>query len=80
MSNDGRIHRLAHWFRQRAAYLRAEPFIEGSRTIRTVETIERQEHTVLIGRLPAGQFDSCPMCGRKLAPEPEDRPPPLQLE
>jgi len=47
--------------------MRSEIVEQGSRrTIRTVETIERQEKTFLVGNLQAGTFDACPLCGSKL--------------
>jgi len=39
-----------------------------SRTVRTEVTVERQGTTVLAGNVAAG-FDTCPLCGSKLAPE-----------
>jgi hypothetical protein len=42
--------------------------ITTERTVRTEVTVERQGTTVLVGNVAAG-FDTCPLCGNKLAPE-----------
>jgi hypothetical protein len=39
-----------------------------SRTVRTEVTVEREAMTLLVGDAGAG-FDTCPLCGSKLAPE-----------
>ncbi|MGA2856296.1 MAG: hypothetical protein ABSE40_05475 [Candidatus Sulfotelmatobacter sp.] len=38
------------------------------RTGRTEVTVQREAATLLVGGATAG-FDTCPLCGRKLAPE-----------
>ena len=39
-----------------------------SRTVRTEVTVERKDTTVLMGVVAAG-FDTCPLCGSKVAPD-----------
>jgi len=72
MSNKGSMNRLVQWVRQGASSLRSDAFLQSSRqTVRTIETVECQEHTLLIGSVRAGPLDICPMCGRKLVQEVE---------
>jgi hypothetical protein len=74
MKNEGRMIRLIQWFRQRASYLRTEAFTQGfSQTVRTVETVECHEHTLLIGMTPPGALDACPLCGSKLIPAKDEK-------
>jgi hypothetical protein len=61
---------LYQWLSQQASFFRhvtsANP---GSRTVRTEVTIERRQGVVVLtGDVTAG-FDTCPLCGSKLAPE-----------
>jgi hypothetical protein len=59
--------RLAQWLRRRANSLYTETVVVGSsQTVRTVETVECQERTILIGREHVGDFETCPLCGNKL--------------
>jgi len=52
---------------QRASFFRSEASDRGtSRTIRTEVAVERQGMTLLGGT--ATGFDTCPLCGQKLAP------------
>jgi len=64
------INRLAQWVRQRAGFLREETSLRGSsQTIRTVETIESEERTVLIAGHHVVDIDVCPLCGSRLNPQ-----------
>ncbi len=68
MSHD-RTHRLYQWLSQRASFFRSDSSGRGtSRTVRTEVTVERQGMTLLVGGAAAA-FDTCPLCGGKLAPE-----------
>jgi oxalate decarboxylase/phosphoglucose isomerase-like protein (cupin superfamily) len=74
MSKAKGMHRLVHWFQERAGYVRTEWFFRRSgQTVRTVETVECQERTILVGRLQGGDSDTCPLCGSTLRTNPEDR-------
>lgn len=65
--------RLAEWFRRRASSRRTETSVQGSgHTVRTVETVEFQERTFLIGRQQIGDFATCPLCGSKLSSNADD--------
>jgi hypothetical protein len=67
------MNRLVQWFRRRASSLRTEAsFKESGKTVRTVETVEFQERTILIGQLQAGASDVCPLCGRALGSNPDE--------
>jgi hypothetical protein len=68
MSPD-RTKRLYQWLSERASFFRSDAPGRGtSRTVRTEVTVERQGMTLLVGGT-APNFDNCPLCGQKLAPE-----------
>ena len=60
------MNRLLRWLDGLTNRQGTDPHIEGPR--RVVHTVERQERTILIGTLPSGSFDVCPLCGNKLGP------------
>jgi len=62
------MNRLYQWLSERASSFRSDSSGRGtSRTVRTEVTVERQGMTLLVGGAAAG-FDTCPLCGQKLAP------------
>ena len=62
------MHRIYQWLYGRASFFRSDvPGRGGSRIVRTEVTVERQGMTLLVGGT-AGGFDTCPLCGQKLAP------------
>jgi hypothetical protein len=71
--NSDRATRIYQWLSGRASFFRSEPSGHGaSRTVRTEVTIERQATTLLLGSTSA-DFDICPLCGQKVAPEHAER-------
>jgi hypothetical protein len=69
VNKKDRTHRLYQWLSRRASFFRSDAAGRGtSRTVRTEVTVERQGMTLLVGDAAAG-FDTCPLCGSKLAPE-----------
>ncbi len=61
------MNRIYQWLSGRARSFRSDTSGHGtSRTVRTEVTVERQGMTLLVGG--AACFDSCPLCGQKLAP------------
>jgi len=74
MTNEGGKNRLIQWVRRGTGILRRETFRqEVQRTVRTVETVECREHTVLIGNMQHGAMDACPLCGSKLIPAAKEK-------
>jgi hypothetical protein len=68
MNQDGRTKRLYQWLSQRASFFRSDTSGGGTtRTVRTEVTVQREGMTLLVGDATAG-FDTCPLCGSKLAP------------
>ncbi len=63
--------RLYQWLSQRASSFRSERYTgnQASRTVRTEVTVERQGTTVILGDMGMAGFDTCPLCGSKLARE-----------
>ena len=62
------MNRLYQWVSQRASFFRSDSSGRGTtRTVRTELTVERQGMTLLVGGTAAA-FDTCPLCGQKLAP------------
>jgi len=62
------MHKLYQRLSQRASFFRSDSSGGGtSRTVRTEVTVERQGMTLLVGAAAAG-FNTCPLCGQKLAP------------
>jgi hypothetical protein len=70
VEGDG-TKRLYQWLSQRARAFRYEQSTENqaSRTVRTEVTVERRGTTVILGDVGAAGFETCPLCGSKLAPE-----------
>jgi hypothetical protein len=65
---EDRTNRLYQWLGQRASFFRSETSSRGtSRIVRTEVTVEREGMTLLVGDAAVG-FDTCPLCGNKLAP------------
>jgi hypothetical protein len=61
--------RLYQWLSQRASSFRSDTSATAANhTVRTEVTVERQGTTVVIGNVPMN-FDTCPLCGSKLASE-----------
>jgi len=68
------VNRLYQWLSGRASFFRTDTSSRGaSRTVRTEVTVEHQGMTLLVGGAAAG-FDTCPLCGTKLAPNQADQP------
>jgi len=62
------MKRLYQWFSKRASFFRSGTPGQGTtRTVRTEVTVQREGMTLLVGGVAAG-FESCPLCGQKLAP------------
>jgi hypothetical protein len=69
-----RTNRLYQWLSQRASFFRPDTSGRGtSRTVRTEVTVQRERITLLVGDAAAG-FDTCPLCGNKLAPAQAEQP------
>lgn len=67
--------RIYQWLSGGARFFRFGQSGSGtSRTVRTEITVERQGMTLLVGRAAAAGFDTCPLCGSKLAPNQADQP------
>jgi hypothetical protein len=67
VSSD-RTHRLYQWLTQWASFSRSNSSDLGANwTVRTEVTVERQGTTLMVGDAAAA-FDTCPLCGSKLAP------------
>jgi hypothetical protein len=67
--NSDRASRIYQWLYSRASFFRSEPSGHAtSRTVRTEVTIEQKATTLLVGSTSA-DFDICPLCGQKMAPE-----------
>jgi hypothetical protein len=67
---EDRTNRLYQWLAERASFFRCAVSDRGiRRTVRTEETVRREAVTLLFGD-PAVGFDTCPLCGNKLAPVP----------
>jgi DNA-directed RNA polymerase subunit RPC12/RpoP len=74
MRKTGRMSRLLLWFQQRCGFLRAGTMLRGSsETVTTVETIESEERTILIGLQQVSHADVCPLCGSRLSAKGKDR-------
>jgi hypothetical protein len=59
--------RLVHWLSKQIRSLEIKAFIAGSDlVVRTVETVEIQEATLLVGQGKGGDLDACPLCGSRL--------------
>jgi hypothetical protein len=68
------MSRLVRWFRQRSGFRRAETVLrETGQTVTTVETIESEERTILIGLHQVSHADICPLCGSRLSATGKDR-------
>jgi hypothetical protein len=62
------MHRLYQWLSRGASFFRSDTSDHStSRTVRTEVTVQREGITLLVGDAAAG-FDTCPLCGSKLAP------------
>ncbi len=71
------MHRLYQWLSERTSIFQSGASVhDTSRTVRTEVTVERQGVTLIVGGTAAG-FDTCPLCGQKLAPEPAEHARPL---
>lgn len=78
MRSEGGIDRLVCWLTQRVRSLRAKAFIgESGLTVRTLETVEIEETTLLLGQAQVTALDACPLCGSRpvLSPVELARPP-----
>ena len=62
-----RTNRLYQWLAERASSFRSgTPGRGAKRTVRTEVTVQREAVTLLFGDAAVG-FDTCPLCGTKLA-------------
>ena len=81
MNSGGWANRILRWFWRRE---RSQPgkLVEQEfwRSVRTVETVQSEERTFLIGTLKAGAFKNCPLCGQTLGPSGDDSAHPHLLE
>jgi hypothetical protein len=69
LNNEGRMSRIYQWLSGRASFFRSDTSGRGTnRTARTEVTVERQDMILLVGGAAAAGFDTCPLCGSKLAP------------
>jgi len=69
------MNRLYQWLSGRASFFRSGTSGRGtSRTIRTEVTVEREGMTLLVGSAAAVGFETCPLCGSKLAPAQAEPP------
>lgn len=59
------MNRLYQWLSGRASFFRSDTY---SRTVRTEVTTERQGVILTLDGGAAVGFDTCPLCGSKLAP------------
>jgi hypothetical protein len=67
VNQEDRTNRLYQWLSQRARFFRSATIAHATtRTVRTEVTVERQGMTLQVGSVAAG-FDTCPLCGSKLA-------------
>jgi len=74
---ENRTKGLYQWLTHRASFFRSvSSESTASRTVRTEVTVERHGTTVVMGGAAAA-FDTCPLCGSKLAP---DKAEPAQQE
>jgi hypothetical protein len=63
------MNRLYQWLSERASIFRSGTPGKGvSHIVRTEVTVERRGTTLLVGDMAAADFDTCPLCGVKLAP------------
>jgi hypothetical protein len=63
------MNRLYQWFGGRTRLFRSNKSALGStETVRTEVTVQRESTTLLVSG-PTPAFDSCPLCGQKLAPQ-----------
>jgi hypothetical protein len=68
MKQAGRTKRLYQWLSRRASFFRSDTSGRGTtRTVRTEVTVQREGMTLLVSDAAAA-FDTCPLCGSKLAP------------
>jgi hypothetical protein len=68
VNEEDRTNRLYQWLTRRASFFRSDTPGRGTgRTVRTKVTVEREAMTLLVGDAAAA-FDTCPLCGSKLAP------------
>jgi hypothetical protein len=64
------MQRLYQWLSQRASFFRYHQVGPGtSGTTRTETTVRREGMTLFIGNAATVVFDTCPLCGSKLASE-----------
>lgn len=60
---------MVQWLQKLAGSLRKEAFVRRSGpTLRTEETIEIQDLTLLFRQFQEGVSDACPVCGSTLTP------------
>jgi hypothetical protein len=58
--------RLSRWA---MSFISASPAPVQGRIVHTEVTVERQGVTVLLSGVAGADFDSCPLCGQRLAPK-----------
>jgi hypothetical protein len=68
------VNRLYQWLSGRASFFRADTSRGTGRTVRTEVTVERQSTTMLVAGATAVGFDTCPLCGSRLAPDQAEQP------
>ncbi len=69
------MNRLYQWLSGRASFFRSDTLGRGaSRTVRTEVTVEQQGMTLLVVGAAVAGFDTCPLCGSKLAPAQPEPP------
>ena len=64
------MQRLYQWLSERASFFRYDTGGHRNRsTVRTETTVRREGVTLLVGDAVTVSFQTCPLCGSKLAPE-----------
>lgn len=69
LNERGRVKELyQRLFRRAMSFLSGMSTSAGGRIIHTEVTVERQGVTVLLTGVGPADFDTCPLCGQRLAP------------
>jgi hypothetical protein len=71
---ENRTKGLYQWLTRRASSFRSDTSADNTgRTVRTEVTVEQRQGLALLTGDAAADFDTCPFCGSKLAPEQAER-------
>ncbi len=75
------MKRLYQWLTRQASFFRHNAVGRGpNRTVRTEVTVRREGMTLLVNGAASVDFDTCPLCGNKLAPEQSEQAKPRLSE